>query len=464
MAQVGCFYFGRPYNIVGISLPTVERRGSFIAIRYDNFFWGSSVVEATAPVAASSSLSADADLRARARKVIPGGMYGHLDARNMPSGSPQFFRGAEGASVWDVDGKEYLDFMCSWGPMVLGHRNRRVEAAVAKQLSIGDCLDGPTTHLVDLAERLVDKVAHADWAMFCKNGTDATSMAITVARAATGRRHILMANGSYHGIATWSARPDAKGVTPEELANTGRFEYNDLASLEAAVDAAGGDVAAIVLTPVRHDVKRDLEDATPEFARGVRVLCDRIGSVLILDEVRCGYRIDHRGSWEPLGVRPDLSAWSKAIANGYPLACLLGAESLNDAAQSITVTGSFWLGAVPLAAGLATFAEVEESGAIEVMGRSGNLFCAGLREQALSYGLSVSVTGPPQLPFMTFAGDSDFSQASLWAGACVADGLYIHPTHNWFISSAHDEAVVRQALEITDRAFSAVGAHLADGH
>ncbi len=350
--------------------------------------------------------------------------------------------------------RNIFDFMCSWGPVVLGHRNPRVDAAAIAQLSLGDCLNGPTPHMVELAERVVDNITHADWAMFCKNGTDATSMAVGIARAATGRSHILMANGSYHGIAPWSMPIGAKGVTKEELSTTGRFTYNDLASVEAAADAADGKVAAIVLTPIRHDIRRDLELPTPAFARGVRALCDRLGSVLILDEVRTGYRLHQHGSWEPLGVAPDLSAWSKAIANGYALACLVGNASLSDAAQSVFVTGSFWMGAAAFAAAIATLDELEESKAIDEMDGNGRLFCTGLREQALAHGLTVSVSGPPQLPFMTFEDDPAFAKARLWTEACVRDGLYIHPTHNWFLSAAHDEDVIRQALEITDRAFA----------
>jgi glutamate-1-semialdehyde 2,1-aminomutase len=356
-----------------------------------------------------------------------------------------------------VDGKEYIDLMCSWGPILLGHRHAAVEAAVAAQLAEGDVLNGPTPRMVELAELLVDQAPHADWAMFCKNGTDATTLGLTVARSATGRRKVLVANGSYHGIGAWSMPAGARGTTPEDHINTVRYEYNDLGSVEAAAHQAGeDDVAAVVVTPIRHDVYRDLELPDPEFARGLRALCDRIGAALLLDDVRCCMRLDMAGSWEPLGVRPDLTAWSKSLANGHPLAALVGADPLRAGAQQIFATGSFWMAAAPMAAALAALEELRASDGIERMRRSGERLQSGLREQAAAHGLEVSVTGPPQLPFLTFAGDESFDRATAWAGECSRNGVYLHPTHNWFIGAAHDDEAIERALQGTDEAFRAI--------
>ena len=398
----------------------------------------------------------DRQLRDRARRVIPGGMYGHKNVARLPKGYPQFFEGASGALLWDVSGKEYVDLMCSWGPVVLGHRNRAVEAAVAQQAARGDCLDGPSPVMVELAELMTDTVSHADWAMFCKNGTDAMSLAVSIARAETNRGRVLMAQGAYHGIAAWSATDDARGVLPQERSGTERYAYNDVSSLERAVQRCGGDLAAIAVTPIRHEVRRDLEDVHPDFARRVRELCDRLGAVLILDEIRCGLRTDPRGSWEPLGIRPDLSAWSKAIGNGYPIACLLGVRALEEAATSVSATGSFWLGAVPMAAALATVSQARRPDVLDAMVLAGSSLQTGLRERAAAHGITVCVSGPPTMPFMTFEGDQDFDIARLWASACVQRGLYVHPTHNWFIGAAHTSVLIDRSLEAADEAFHLV--------
>jgi glutamate-1-semialdehyde 2,1-aminomutase len=382
-------------------------------------------------------------------------MYGHLDAAALPAGYPQFFAHGEGARIWDVDGNELIDFMCSWGPILLGHRNAAVDAAAAAELAKGDVLNGPSAHMVELAELLVDQVPHADWAMFSKNGTDATSHGVLVARAATGHRKVLVANGSYHGIAPWSSREGAPGTTPEDHANTVFFDYNDLASVEAAVAVAGADdIAAIVVTPIKHDVRQDLEPADRDFAHGVRAICDRVGACLMIDDVRCGLRLDLRGSWEALGVRADLSAWSKSLANGYPLAALLGADALRDAARRVVATGSFWFAGAPMAAALETIRVLKESDGIATMRASGERFQDGLAAQASAHGLVVTVSGPPQIPFLSFAGDSDFSRAEEWAGECVRNGVYVHPWHNWFLNTAHDAATIDDALARTDAAFA----------
>ena len=399
----------------------------------------------------------DSALRGRAARVVPGGMHGHLDAAFLPPEFPQFFARGEGCRVWDVDGNEYVDLMCSWGPILLGYRHPEVDRAVVEQLAVADVLNGPTSLMVELAETFVDQVPHADWAMFCKNGTDATTLGLVVARAAEGRRKVLIARGSYHGIGSWSTRVDAPGTTPEDHANTVSFEYNDLASVEAAVDRAGADdVAAVVVTPIRHDIQRDLEAPTPEFAEGLRAICDRIGAALILDDIRCGLRLDMRGSWESLGVQPDFSAWSKTIANGHPLAVLLGSESWREAADSVFATGSFWMAAAPMAGALATLRILRETDGIETMRRAGERLQQGLRDQAHSHGLDVTVSGPPQLPFLSFADDPQQQRAMAWTGECAKNGVYLHPYHNWFMSTAHDDASIDRALAGTDEAFRVI--------
>jgi len=232
--------------------------------------------------------------------VIPGGMYGHLNMNALPPEYPQFFASGRGARVVDVDGREFVDLMCSWGPVLLGHQHPEVEEAVARQAALGDCLDGPSERMVELSERLVDIVAHADWAMFQKNGTDATTLCCTIARAATGKRKILVAKGAYHGAAPWCT-PVETGTTAEDRANLVHYTYNDLESVR---EAFSDDVAAVLVSPFRHDAGFDQELVDPAFARGLRELCDTSGAALILDDVRCGMRLHFGGSWEPIGVAP----------------------------------------------------------------------------------------------------------------------------------------------------------------
>jgi glutamate-1-semialdehyde 2,1-aminomutase len=399
---------------------------------------------------------ADMRLRARARAVIPGGMYGHQTVLALPPDYPQFMRAGRGARVWDADGNEYVDLMCSYGPVVLGHQHAAVEEAARAQAAQADCQNGPGEVMVELAELLVATVEHADWAIFAKNGTDATTTCVTIARAQTGRDRILVATGAYHGAAPWCT-PRLAGVTAADRANIGHYTYNDLASVEAAC-AEGPAPAAIVVSPFKHDAGFDQELVDPAFARGVRAVCDRTGAALILDDVRCGFRLHLGGSWEPVGVEPDLSAWSKAIANGHPLAAVLGADAFREGGSQIFVTGSFWFSAVPMAAAIATIGALRGQDAVATMDRMGTALRAGILEQAAARGIEVNYTGPPAMPYLTFAGDRQHEQAFAFAAAAMRNGLYLHPRHNWFISAAMTQADLDLALSATEAAFAAVHA------
>jgi glutamate-1-semialdehyde 2,1-aminomutase len=177
-------------------------------------------------------------------------MYGHMSAALLPQNYPQFFGRAQGAHVWDADGHRYLDLMSAFGPNLLGYAHQSVERAVADQLARSDLAPGPSPLMVDLAEQFVAMVSHAQWAMFCKNGSDSTTIALMIARAHTGRRGLIRCAGSYHGSAPWCT-PNLQGTLPEDRAHQFFCTYNDIASFEAAVQAAGRDLAAIVVAPSR---------------------------------------------------------------------------------------------------------------------------------------------------------------------------------------------------------------------
>jgi glutamate-1-semialdehyde 2,1-aminomutase len=400
-------------------------------------------------------LTHDAALRQRARAVIPGGMYGHQNAGSLPASFPQYLERGEGCHIWDADGNEYIDFMCSFGPIVLGHRHPVVDAAAARQQALADCQNGPSERIVELAELMVDTVEHADWAIFAKNGTDATTVCVTIARSGTGRKKVLVASGAYHGAAPWCT-PNVIGTTDADRAHLISYRYNDLASVEAAAAEAGDDLAAIVVSPFRHDARFDQELVDPEFARGLRRLCDARDAALILDDVRCGFRLSLAGSWAPLGVQPDLSAWSKAIANGYALGAILGNDRFRDGAKRIFTTGSFWFAAVSMAAAVATIETMRDIDAVAIMTAAGQRLRDGLAAQAASHGVAINQTGPVQMPFLTFAGDENFAMANVFTGEAAARGVYLHPWHNWFMSAAHTPDDVDTALLVTDDAFAAV--------
>jgi len=397
----------------------------------------------------------DQSLRTRASRVVPGGMWGHMRASGLPEGYPQFFSRGDGCHLWDVDGRKYLDFMCSWGPVVLGHRHPAVDAAVRRQMELGDCLNGPSERMVELAERMVGLVTHADWALFSKNGTDATTTCVTLARGATGKRKVLLATGAYHGAVPWCS-PHPYGVMSEDRAHLLYFDYNDIASLEAAVDRAGNDLAGILVSAFRHDYGLDQELPDPAFAARARALADATGAALILDDVRAGFRLTLRGSWDELGVQPDLSAWSKAIANGYALSAVLGNDRFRLAASQLFATGSFWCSATPMAAALATIDVLETSRGPEHMRQMGQRLRDGIASQAQRYDLGIRQSGPPQMPTILFDDDSDYARGSRFVQEALRRGVYMHPKHNMFLSLAHTADDIDAALAVTDEAFRVV--------
>lgn len=401
--------------------------------------------------------SEDAALRQRAARVVPSGMWGHLHAAKLPDGYPQFFSRGEGAHLWDADGRRYLDFMCSWGPNLLGHGHAEVEEAAERQRRMGDCLNGPAPVMVDLAETLVGMLPHAAWALFQKNGTDATTSCVTLARLATGRRKLLVARGAYHGAVPWCS-PSLLGVTAEDRAHLLHYTFNDADSLAAAVAEAGEDLAGILVSAFRHDLGQDQEMPDPDFAAAARAACDAAQAPLIIDEVRAGLRLDLRGSWESLGIRPDLCAWSKSIANGHALSAVTGAEWLRDAASRLFVTGSFWCAAVPMAAALATLRVAQRDDVPALLHRLGTRLRDGLAQAAARHGIGLRQSGPPQMPLILFDDDAGWKKGDAFCRAALAEGVYFHPRHNMFLSAAHTEADIDRALLAAERGFAAIAA------
>lgn len=397
--------------------------------------------------------SRDTELVERAQRVVPNGVWGHMATRAIGPGYPQFFSRSDGCRVWDADGNEYIDFMCAWGPNVLGYRHKEVDAAALSRIDAGDVGNGPTESMVELAELLVDTLDHADWTLFQKNGTDATTVCVTIARAATGRRKVLVARGAYHGAVPWCS-PSLLGVTAEDRAHLILFDYNDSASLDAAVDAAGEDLAAVLLTAFKHDLGKDQQLPDAAFLAHAREICDQTGAALILDDVRAGFRLDVRGSWARYGVKPDLAAYSKAIANGWPLAAVAGSDKFRDGAGKIFTTGSFWYGSAAMAAAVKTIQILRDSDAIKHTEAMGERFRSGLTVLSNRHGFTLRQTGPTQMPMVLFDGDQDLRIANAFCAAALRRGIYLHPKHNMFLCAGHTPEDIDRALEAADGAFA----------
>ena len=392
----------------------------------------------------------------RARQVIPGGIYGHATpALVAPGASPYYAQRAEGARYWDVDGNEFIDLMCAYGPVVLGYRHPDVEAAAQRQARLGDCFNHPAAVMVELAERLVSLVDFSAWAVFGKNGSDMTTWCVQVAREHTRRKKVLAVEGAYHGIGAWCT-PGHGGLLEEDRAHVHRFRWNDAADFDATLARCADDTAAVVVTPYHHPLFAPSEMPAPGFLAHLQSQCARHGVVFILDDIRAGFRLHMGGSHRCFGFEPDLICFAKAMANGYPISAALGRASLRRAAERVFLTGSYWNSAVPMAAALETLAVLERDEGIARIASLGTTLAAGLHEKAERHGLGIEVSGPPACPFLTFRGERNLYRNQHFATECLRRGVFVHPHHNWFLSAALTPPDIDRIVDVADAAFGCV--------
>ncbi|MBW1988408.1 MAG: aminotransferase class III-fold pyridoxal phosphate-dependent enzyme, partial [Deltaproteobacteria bacterium] len=366
------------------------------------------------------------ELFARAAAVIPCGIYGHLSPAPLvpPSAYPFFAGKADGSRFWDVDGNEYIDYMCAYGPMVLGYGHPKVEAAARAAQEAGSCMTCPSPDMVELAELLVDTVSMADWAFFAKNGNDVTTQALMVARAATCRDKVLAVSGGYHGAAPWTQAPGHHGVCDADVENIIRVPWNDFAAFERAVYDHPDEIAAFIASPYHHPVFMDNAYPAEGYWDKVCALCRQKGIVVIVDDIRCGFRLDVRGSHEYFGFTPDLVCFCKAIGNGHPISALVGTDALKNDAARVFYTGSYWFSGAPMAAAAACIRELVEIDGPRKMMDFGMKLTKGLKDLAASFGYDLAVTGAPSMPYLRITNDESMMLHQDWCGEVTRRGAF----------------------------------------
>ncbi len=394
----------------------------------------------------------------RAQRVIPSGIYGHFNPAVLKpeSAYPLYVERAKGARFWDVDGTEYVDYMCAFGPMILGYGHPAVDEAYQAQMRKADTCTLASPVMIDLAEYLVDLVPMADWAFFAKNGADTTNMAVLIARAATGRQKVIAISDGYHGATPWMQAPGRAGVMACDHDNVVRIPWNDVAALESALAENHGKVAAFIATPYHTPVFKDNELPAAGYWSGVQSLLKKHGVVLISDDVRSGFRIDMRGSHAYFGFEPDLVCFCKALANGYPISALVGTDALRQSASEVFQTGSFWFSAGPMAAALACLKELKRIDGPGLIMKTGQKIFDGLTEIAKAHGHTLRVSGIPSMPYMRLVHDEGIALHYALSRECARRGLYITPHHNLFVSAAHTDEDAQRTWDIFDEALKAV--------
>ena len=396
----------------------------------------------------------------RAMKVIPAGIYGHLgpvEGAHIPIDAfPKYCSRADGAYFWDLDGNRFIDYMCAYGPIVLGYHDPDVEEAAARQRALADCTTAPSDIMVDFAELMVDTVASADWAFFAKNGNDVTSLAILTARAYTHRKKIVFFNGYYHGVSPWAQKLGYSGILEEDVANNLYVDWNDLEGLERVFQEYKGQIAGVIAQPYMHGNLADNQMPAPGFWQRVRKLCTDNSTVLIVDDVRAGFRLDLAGSDHYFGFEADLICFCKAIANGYNVSCLCGKDFLKTAVSGISYTGSYWMSAVPFAAGIACVQKLKRIDAPKLLNAKGQQLKAGLIATAAKHNFDLRITGAPSLFYLRLADDPSFMLHQRWIAECVKRGVFFTSHHNHFMNAAISDADIAETLEIVDEAFAAL--------
>ena len=397
---------------------------------------------------------------ARAMKVIPSGIYGHqgpAEGCYTPVEAFPFFSSrAQGTYLWDLDGNRFIDYMCAYGPNILGYNDPDVDAAAAEQRAIADCTTLPSTKMIEFAELLVDTVATADWAFFAKNGNDVTTMAVMAARAHTHRKKIVFFRGYYHGVAPWTQKIDYPGVIEEDVMHNIYVKWNDLEALQQVFEENKGQIAAVIGQPYMHGNFMDNELPAKGFWQSVRKLCTDNGTVLVIDDVRAGFRLDIAGSDHYFGFEADLICFCKALANGYNVSALCGKEFLKNTVSGMSYTGSYWLSAVPFAAGIACINKMKALDMPKILIEKGTKLKDGLIAAANKYEFDLHVTGVPSLFYLRIADDPTLMLHQEWIAECVKRGVFFTNHHNHFINAALSDEDIKETVEIADEAFSVV--------
>jgi glutamate-1-semialdehyde 2,1-aminomutase len=310
--------------------------------------------------------------------------------------------------------------------------------------------------MIDFAELLVDTVKSADWAFFAKNGNDVTTMAVMASRAYTRRKKIVFFKGYYHGIAPWTQKIDYAGIIPEDVANNIYIDWNDIEALEEVFNDNKGEIAAVIGQPYMHGNFADNEMPLEGFWQKVRKLCTDNGTVLIIDDVRAGFRLDIHGSDHYFGFEADLICFCKALANGYNVSALCGKDFLKNTISSLSYTGSYWLSAVPFAAGIACIEKMKRININDDLNKKGQLLKDGLIETAKKHGFDLRVTGALALPYLRLADDDSLIIHQAWIAECVKRGVFFTNHHNHFINAAMNEEDIKETIDVANEAFEAI--------
>jgi len=418
------------------------------------------------------------ELIERARVHIPGGVNSPVRAFNGVGGDPVFFDHAEGACLYDVAGRSYIDYVGSWGPMIAGHANPAIISAVQEAVARGLSFGAPAAAEVTMAERLCELVDGMDMVRMVNSGTEATMSAIRVARAATGRDKILKFEGCYHGHADaflvkagsgalTLGVPNSPGVPSACADLTLTLPFNDLEAVRSCFEQQGSDIACLIIEPVAGNM--NCIPPVEGYLQGVRELCDEYGVLLIFDEVMTGFRVALGGAQSLFGITPDLSTFGKVIGGGMPVGAFGGKKELMELVapsgpvyQAGTLSGN----PVAMAAGLATLDQITTAGFYDALGEKTRMLTEGIQAEADFTGIPFTTTrvggmfglyfsGVEKIVNFEQSGAVDVERFKRFFHAMLEKGVYLAPSayEAGFVSSAHTEEHISATINAAKEAF-----------
>ncbi len=424
-------------------------------------------------------MSKSDDLFAQARRFIPGGVNSPVRAFNGVGGTPRFIERADGAYIFDVDGQSYVDYIGSWGPMILGHNAPVVREAVLEAVERGLSYGAPTGVEVTMAEKVNQLVPSMEQVRMVNSGTEATMSAIRLARGFTGRDKILKFEGCYHGHADCLlvkagsgaltlGQPNSPGVPADFAKHTLTATFNDLESVKTAFEAAPADIACIIVEPIAGNM--NCIPPAPGFLEGLRAICDQYGALLIFDEVMCGFRASLGGAQQRFGIKPDLTTLGKIIGGGMPVGAFGGRREVMEylaptgpVYQAGTLSGN----PVAMAAGLATLNAISAPGVYEQLEQTTKRLVDGLQAAADRHGIPFTTTQVGAMFGFFFTEEKNISsydqvtRCDLEAfkrffHLMLEEGVYLAPSafEAGFMSLAHGEQEIAHTLAAADRAFA----------
>jgi len=390
-----------------------------------------------------------------AKQLVPGGVLGARKPSDFIEGEyPIFFEEGKGCRLIDVDGNEYIDFLCAYGPIILGYREEEVDDAVIRQIKEkGFCFTLTQRYQNELAKVIKKFVPSSEMSIFLKTGSDATTASIRIARAHTNRIKIMRCG--YHGWHDWCV--EMKGGIPEKLyEDVYEFHYNDLDHLEDLMKRHGNETAAIIMTPFGHPLHQKMEEPKPGFLEGVRQLANKYGAVLIFDEIRTCFRLRMGGAQELYGVTPDLTILGKGMANGYAISVVTGKKDvMMSATQKVFISSTFFPNSDGFVAALKTIEILERDNILEKIWDKGSWFLKKVQEVINKYNVGAELSGLPPMFFITFKRDEAGTHRARrddFYTYLIRKGIFFAPHHHGYICYRHTEEDLETTVKAIDEA------------